>query len=52
MRKENNYFVVETNRGSVKAHHIVYATNAYTSHLIPQLKGIIKPVRGQILVNF
>ncbi|PVG03141.1 FAD dependent oxidoreductase [Serendipita vermifera] len=43
-------WTVETNRGTVHTDTVVYATNAYTSHLLPQLagpKGII-PVRGQV----
>ncbi|KAG8848522.1 hypothetical protein FRC20_002532 [Serendipita sp. 405] len=40
---------VHTPRGNIKAKHIVYATNAYTSHLLPHLSGPdgIVPVRGQ-----
>ena len=50
--KENDLFVVHTERGVVKSQHLVYATNAYTPHLIPELKDVIKPIRGQILVYF
>ncbi|CAE6535884.1 unnamed protein product [Rhizoctonia solani] len=43
-------WLVMTERGNVKARYVVHATNAYASHLLPQLagpnKGII-PTRAQ-----
>ena len=44
---ENN--TIHTNRGTIIAEKIVYATNGYTSLLLPQMKDIITPVRGQII---
>lgn len=41
-------WTVKTCRGTVLATHVLLATNAYTSHLLPQLSGIIVPVRGQM----
>ncbi|RFU78443.1 hypothetical protein TARUN_3790 [Trichoderma arundinaceum] len=41
-------WVVHTPRGQVVAKHVLLATNAYTSHLLPQLTGLIVPVRGQV----
>ncbi|CAH0018444.1 unnamed protein product [Clonostachys rhizophaga] len=41
-------WMVHTDRGSVTASHVVLATNAYTSRLLPALTGIIRPVRGQV----
>jgi glycine/D-amino acid oxidase-like deaminating enzyme len=38
-------YKVYTDRGAVTAHHLLLATNAYTSHLIPSLADIIVPVR-------
>jgi glycine/D-amino acid oxidase-like deaminating enzyme len=40
---------VQTSRGTISAKYVVYATNAYTSHLLPHLSGPqgIIPVRGQ-----
>jgi glycine/D-amino acid oxidase-like deaminating enzyme len=41
---------VRTPRGMVRTQLVIYATNAYTSHLLPQLTGPdgIVPVRGQV----
>ncbi|KAF5377063.1 hypothetical protein D9757_007696 [Collybiopsis confluens] len=42
---------IQTPRGSVQCTHVVHATNAYASHLLPQFggrKGIV-PTRGQII---
>lgn len=41
-------WVVHTPRGQVVAKEILLATNAYTSHLLPKLTGLIVPVRGQV----
>lgn len=41
-------WTVRTCRGIVFATHVLLATNAYTSHLLPQLSSIIVPVRGQM----
>jgi glycine/D-amino acid oxidase-like deaminating enzyme len=42
---------VETPRGSVRCTHVVHATNAYASALLPQLAGRagIVPTRGQVI---
>ena len=39
---------VETDQGTVRADHIVLATNAYTGRLIPALASVIIPTRGQM----
>ncbi|PHH81554.1 hypothetical protein CDD82_483 [Ophiocordyceps australis] len=41
-------WMVHTPRGQVAARHVVLATNAYTSHLLPQMSRLIVPVRGQV----
>ncbi|KAI1122455.1 FAD dependent oxidoreductase [Nemania abortiva] len=41
-------WVVRTSRGNVLARHVLLATNAYTSHLLPQFADIIVPVKGQV----
>ncbi|KAH8670899.1 FAD dependent oxidoreductase [Xylariales sp. PMI_506] len=41
-------WVVHTPRGFIAAHSVLLATNAYTSHLLPQFTDLIVPVRGQI----
>lgn len=37
---------VDTERGSISASNVVYASNAYTSTILPELKQKIVPVRG------
>jgi glycine/D-amino acid oxidase-like deaminating enzyme len=39
---------VNTPRGSVKAKNVIYATNGYTSALVPEMKDKIVPVRGMV----
>jgi glycine/D-amino acid oxidase-like deaminating enzyme len=41
-------FTVETSRGVIKCRHVVHCTNGHVGHLVPQLKGCIYPVRGQM----
>ena len=43
-------WTIETGRGSVKATKVVFATNAYTSTLLPEFTDKIVPVRGQCSV--
>ncbi|KAI1284417.1 FAD dependent oxidoreductase [Xylaria sp. FL0933] len=40
------YWTLGTERGSIKAKRIVFATNAYTSGLLPEYAGTIVPSRG------
>jgi glycine/D-amino acid oxidase-like deaminating enzyme len=40
---------IETSAGRISAGAIIVAINAWSDQLIPALKGIITPVRGQIL---
>jgi glycine/D-amino acid oxidase-like deaminating enzyme len=37
-----------TRRGTIAAENIIVATNGYASHLLPQLRGRVVPLRGQI----
>lgn len=37
---------INTPRGSILARHLVLATNAYTSHLLPEFSDLIVPERG------
>ncbi|KAL5341633.1 FAD dependent oxidoreductase [Aspergillus crustosus] len=39
-------WLIETERGSIKAKKVLLATNGYTAHLAPQFKDRIIPVRG------
>lgn len=41
-------WIAQTPRGSVETANLVVATNGYTAHLLPQMQGIIVPLRGQI----
>lgn len=38
--------LVHTPRGTIKARHVILATNAYTSHLLPEFADLIVPERG------
>ncbi|RAO74200.1 uncharacterized protein BHQ10_010212 [Talaromyces amestolkiae] len=44
----NLSFTVETPRGAIKCRHVIHCTNGHVGHLVPQLKGCIYPVRGQM----
>lgn len=41
-------WALQTNRGSIKATHVVLATNGYTSHLLNNFTDLIVPVRGEM----
>lgn len=41
-------WLVQTSRGTVKTKFVVYATNGYTSALVPEMKDKIVPVRGMV----
>lgn len=51
VQKESNGLIVKTNRGSIQAQKVVYATNALTRNLLPFVKDIIVPIRGQMLMT-
>ena len=42
----SNRYLVRTPRGEIKTTHVVYCTNAFTSHLLPSLRGKLFPYRG------
>lgn len=44
-------YSVTTSRGNIAARHIVHATNGHVAHLLPRLRGIIFPLRGQMTVQ-
>ena len=46
--KDSAGLVVQTPRGSIKARHIILATNGYTSHLVPEFSDLIVPERGSM----
>ncbi|KAF2660961.1 FAD dependent oxidoreductase-like protein [Lophiostoma macrostomum CBS 122681] len=45
--EEQPYFVY-TQYNTIQAQSVIYATNGYTPYLLPQLQGVIVPLRGQI----
>ena len=51
IRKQNDKCIVITDRGDIICNHIVHATNAWSSELIPSLHGIITPVRNQVIMT-
>lgn len=40
---------IETTNGTIEAAHVVVALNAWTDTLIPEMRDVIVPTRGQIL---
>lgn len=44
-------YAVQTPRGPLRAGHVVYCTNGYTGHLLPQLRGRIHPFKGTMTVQ-
>lgn len=45
---EDGTWVVHTSRGMLAAKQILLATNAYTSHLLPEFSDLIVPVKGEM----
>ncbi|KAJ6610226.1 FAD dependent oxidoreductase [Mycena sp. CBHHK59/15] len=41
-------YTVSTSRGDIRTRHIIHATNAWASHLLPPMRGKIIPVRGHM----
>lgn len=48
-RAEDSYATVRTDRGDIKAKHVVHATNAWLGRLLPELRPFISPVRGNVV---
>ncbi|KAI1328861.1 FAD dependent oxidoreductase [Xylariaceae sp. FL0255] len=42
----DGYWKLDTPRGPIKAKRIVFATNGYTSGLLPEYRGAIRPSKG------
>ncbi|MBD0269485.1 MAG: FAD-binding oxidoreductase [Cyanobacteria bacterium Co-bin8] len=51
VERHSGGFTLQTSRGAIQTQSVVYATNAFTHHLLPNLKGIITPVRGQVIAT-
>jgi glycine/D-amino acid oxidase-like deaminating enzyme len=41
-------WTVNTSRGSITATKVIHATNAYASALLPEMKGMITPTKGEL----
>lgn len=48
LQKLDDGWIVHTSRGMIAAKNVLLATNAYTSHLLPQFSDLIVPVRGEM----
>ena len=44
-----DYATVHTSRGSIRAAHVIHATNAWLGHLVPEIRPYISPVRGNVV---
>jgi glycine/D-amino acid oxidase-like deaminating enzyme len=44
-------YLVETPRGEITTSKVVYCVNAFTSHLLPNLRGKLFPLRGTMSVQ-
>lgn len=51
LRAEGGRIQVETSRGAVSAGAVVLSANAWLGDLLPELAGLITPVRGQALAT-
>ncbi|KAJ6518843.1 FAD dependent oxidoreductase [Mycena sanguinolenta] len=47
-KSQEPFYTVLTSRGTIRARHVVHATNAWASHLLPAMRGKIAPVRGHM----
>ncbi|KAF9562908.1 FAD dependent oxidoreductase [Agrocybe pediades] len=45
---DRGIYVVSTPRGQIRARHVIHATNAWSSHLLPGLRRKIVPVRAHM----
>ncbi|KAF2104479.1 FAD dependent oxidoreductase-like protein [Rhizodiscina lignyota] len=41
-------WVLHTDRGEMRARHVIIATNGYTSHIVHEFADLILPVRGEM----
>lgn len=48
VRKSYGGWVIESPRGEIKATQILFTTNAYTGHLLPQFRKLIVPIQAQM----
>lgn len=48
LQRHGDAWVLHTPRGQVVAKQVLLATNGYTSHLLPKMTELIRPMRGQV----
>ena len=46
---DENAVTVHTSRGTIRTQHVVIATNAWITDLLPSLERVVIPIRGQVL---
>ncbi|HEX5939508.1 MAG TPA: FAD-binding oxidoreductase [Dehalococcoidia bacterium] len=51
LEEERGSVMIRTAKGSLRAERVVVCLNAYSSGLLPQLEGVLRPVRAQALVT-
>jgi len=44
-------YIVATQRGNIRASHVVHCTNGYAGHLLPRLRGTLYPFQGVMTVQ-
>ncbi|CAI6068766.1 unnamed protein product [Clonostachys chloroleuca] len=44
-------YLVKTPRGIISARHVVHCTEGHSAHLLPNLRGIVVPLKGQMTVQ-
>ncbi|OPB40762.1 FAD dependent oxidoreductase [Trichoderma guizhouense] len=50
--QSNEYpYLINTPRGYIKAKHVVHCTEGHVGHLLPRLRGLVFPRRGQMTVQ-
>ncbi|KAF7370571.1 FAD-dependent protein [Mycena sanguinolenta] len=47
-KRQEPFYTVLTSRGTIRARHVVHATNGWVSHLLPAMRGKIAPIRGHM----
>ena len=44
----DTHATIKTDRGDIRAKHVVHATNAFLGHLVPEIRPYISPVRANV----
>ncbi|KAJ5281982.1 FAD dependent oxidoreductase [Penicillium angulare] len=44
-------YTIRTTRGSIRASNVIYCTNGYSGHLLPNLRGRVHPFKGTMTVQ-